>query len=373
LMTTSLIRTRTSLSSLDGGSVLRPGPRRGPARTDLVRDDCEKDIIADDLLFDPIDYEFYMRGSPSHLKRYEAARATVHAEDNFGDIRFQETEMMHPDACGIAFKKRYMGIGAERACYWLTEVDEDRNPIGQPLVGKVPSHHQESEHMFTVHSANTQVQALRLAKTFNKRLSEGDIKVPHIDFLAPHYYECWEGMGMARYILAEKRLDNTQYRKFNDNKGGVNALNKPAAGAEIGEGLALKDAAIDVIEEESEDDDCYASDEERPKQPATKEEKSRIIDEDVPQAFSHWTFTYTQGNYLVCDLQGVLGTSFHLTDPAIHSWTSRSTHFGDTDRGREGMKAFFRTHVCNPLCKALRLKEGMRVRRGDTWRVVSLE
>jgi len=81
---------------------------------------------------------------------------------------------------------------------------------------------------------------------------------------------------------------------------------------------------------------------------------SRIIDEDVPQAFSHWSYQYTKGYELVCDLQGVKGSSsFQLTDPAIHS---RKQQFGPTDRGRQGMHQFFNTHVCNPLCEALRLR-----------------
>ena len=30
-----------------------------------------------------------------------------------------------------------------------------------------------------------------------------------------------------------------------------------------------------------------------------------ILDEDVPQAFSHWSYVYTKRELLVCDLQGV--------------------------------------------------------------------
>jgi hypothetical protein len=57
---------------------------------------------------------------------------------------------------------------------------------------------------------------------------------------------------------------------------------------------------------------------------------------------------------MVCDLQGVLEKNkFLLTDPAIHSrdWPN----FGPTDHGDKGQHNFFKTHICNPLCKALGL------------------
>mmetsp|Transcript_24381 Transcript_24381/g.54245 ORF Transcript_24381/g.54245 Transcript_24381/m.54245 type:complete len:136 (+) Transcript_24381:742-1149(+) len=86
---------------------------------------------------------------------------------------------------------------------------------------------------------------------------------------------------------------------------------------------------------------------------ALSADASRIIDEDVPQAFSHWTYTYTNGESLVCDVQGVLGRSFQLTDPAIHSPTRR---FGPTDHGRNGQRNFFKSHECNPLCRVMHLR-----------------
>ena len=85
------------------------------------------------------------------------------------------------------------------------------------------------------------------------------------------------------------------------------------------------------------------------------DDTNRIIDDDIPQAFSHWTSQYTQGEFLVCDLQGVVGTKcFSFTDPAIHS--KNKGKFGLTDHGIDGQKNFFRTHECNPLCRILGLR-----------------
>ena len=81
---------------------------------------------------------------------------------------------------------------------------------------------------------------------------------------------------------------------------------------------------------------------------------SEILDDDVPQAFSHWTYVYTKHDRLVCDLQGVLEKNvFVMTDPAIH--TRSGNYLGPTDQGESGQHNFFKTHKCNPLCKALGL------------------
>ena len=67
--------------------------------------------------------------------------------------------------------------------------------------------------------------------------------------------------------------------------------------------------------------------------------------------------------FLVCDLQGVLDSSkkpfiFELTDPVIHNRSNKPEKkykSGRTDRGFDGIKSFFQTHKCNPLCKLLGL------------------
>eukprot|EP00386_Alphamonas_edax_P004621 GDKI01014595.1.p1 GENE.GDKI01014595.1~~GDKI01014595.1.p1 ORF type:complete len:179 (-),score=35.04 GDKI01014595.1:437-973(-) len=78
----------------------------------------------------------------------------------------------------------------------------------------------------------------------------------------------------------------------------------------------------------------------------------------VPQCFSHFTWSVSDGKELVCDIQGVWNRTdgFVLTDPAIHSASSKGKN-GHTDKGLGGIKAFFATHECSPLCKALGLKQ----------------
>jgi len=89
-----------------------------------------------------------------------------------------------------------------------------------------------------------------------------------------------------------------------------------------------------------------------------------FVDRDLmrstPHAFSHWTFHFTRGTLLVCDIQGVEDT---YTDPQIHSNTDDGWVYGKGDFGREGIERFFETHVCNGLCRYLKLPERPRDQR----------
>jgi hypothetical protein len=79
---------------------------------------------------------------------------------------------------------------------------------------------------------------------------------------------------------------------------------------------------------------------------------------EAVQAFSHWTHSVTGGALMVVDCQGVYAAetnTFTLTDPAIHCTTL--TRFGSTNLGTVGFQRFFKTHVCNEHCYALKLEK----------------
>lgn len=85
-----------------------------------------------------------------------------------------------------------------------------------------------------------------------------------------------------------------------------------------------------------------------------------IHDADVPQCFSHFTWSVTDGDLLICDLQGVFNSTdgFTLTDPAMHRKPRAGRRRrGATDKGEEGIRRFFATHKCSPLCFRLGLKQ----------------
>jgi hypothetical protein len=78
------------------------------------------------------------------------------------------------------------------------------------------------------------------------------------------------------------------------------------------------------------------------------------------QAFSHWTHHETAGRMMVVDLQGVKSfehNSYLLTDPAIHFDDINRCREARTNLGGQGMREFFRTHVCSKVCQKLGLEK----------------
>ena len=79
--------------------------------------------------------------------------------------------------------------------------------------------------------------------------------------------------------------------------------------------------------------------------------RTNIADQTlVAQAFSHFSYQYTQGYLMIVDLQGVGG---FLTDPQIHCLDEDK--FGIGNFGYIGFIKFFLTHKCNKYCKELGL------------------
>jgi Alpha-kinase family len=66
------------------------------------------------------------------------------------------------------------------------------------------------------------------------------------------------------------------------------------------------------------------------------------------QALSHFSYHVTNGEHLLCDIQGgVYENSVILTDPVI---LSRTMEYGPTDLGPRGQESFFAHHTCGPFC-----------------------
>jgi hypothetical protein len=67
------------------------------------------------------------------------------------------------------------------------------------------------------------------------------------------------------------------------------------------------------------------------------------------QALSHFSYHVSDGNYILCDLQGSVDRdAVVLTDPVI---LSRSSEFRVTNLGPFGIENFLGWHVCSKLCR----------------------
>lgn len=281
----------------------------------------------------------------------------------------------------LAVNKFHCGKGAERLafrCHLADTKDVSGFRLGAMIAKETREVERIEEHIgFHRSFCETQHLAAHLAGHFNRRLRSlpgfDGTKTPVITFL-----ECSilllkddEYPRGERGVLVEKKLDTDKFpwSKWNNNFGGVHGRASHAPFDEAYELKILQQDPFAVVEEE-EDSECDSSDEEsveshfgnlNSEMEHTKEDRS-----DDPsaylQAFSHFTYLFTNRKVLVCDLQGVLNTDsvppkFELSDPAIHyrSWKGRRAVFGNTDKGQEGISSLFRTHKCTLICEHMKL------------------
>jgi hypothetical protein len=136
------------------------------------------------------------------------------------------------------------------------------------------------------------------------------------------------------------------YRKHNNNNGFVSKSVKPPA--------ALR--AMEPLEGAPDSPRGAAGDGESKLQ---LEEPTAAETRCTPQAFLHFTFHFSSGNLMVCDIQGV-GDVY--TDPQI--LTPSGEGHGRGNIGQRGITKCLKTHVCNAVCRRLGLpplKHGVSV------------
>jgi hypothetical protein len=235
-------------------------------------------------------------------------------------------ERLNPNAVGFAKRERIFGQGAERIVYELREfgvLGKELGFIGQRYVAKDNRFRNDKQSALTnmkFHTvfAKTQRLASEIAAKFNRamaNLSDNRVTIVFLECFC-YVYEDVDG------FLVERLIDKSKYRKWNDNRGTVNGLGNSF------EQMSVKEGTFDQSE--------------------------------FLQAFSHWSYRDSCRKYLVCDLQGVFTENeteklFELTDPVIHHESVKGIRkrFGRTDHGKEGIKNFFKSHICGNTCQLL--------------------
>ena len=141
--------------------------------------------------------------------------------------------------------------------------------------------------------------ASRLTEEFNKVTPKG---TQHLEYLEMHLFN--HGNNKNRYMTVEPLLNARSFVKWSNNLGSTNT-----------------------------------------------EDYETVLD-----AFSHFTYEFTNGFLIVVDLQGEKKNgNFHLTDPAIHC--IKGSMFGETNLQLRGIVAFFQSRECNDICRNMQLTE----------------
>ena len=277
--------------------------------------------------------------------------------------------------------RKAMGEGAERIVNEFVEVTALGNVVGDHLVYKQSRFEDDVDQSAIEKFGPLLAQAMRkrpreieifmgtqrkaafIADKFNilldRFLSKRGNKVPRIEYLEVWLYEHFiEGEGLV-CGLVEKYLEG-KYQKWNTNagyvRGGGETIKK--------DNEEFPDLASTMIEEGDEDEEEDDDDDD------DFIDVTQVTPSEACQAFSHFSWVFSRHKLLVCDLQGIVDNKdklkppiLRLTDPVIHSRSTKEKKdawvkkFGRTDGGNKGMNQFFETHVCGPLCKALKLEE----------------
>lgn len=298
--------------------------------------------------------------------------------DGNGNKSFNKTKLQHPQACGVAFKRCAFGEGQERLAHQFFELAPDGiTVVGQSLVAKesrfieecvespangivkeesassvggknkVTSKNLKARDKFAKRFCKMQHLARKAAQEFNeklngiKRLDPDTARVSFLDCSV--YYLTTKKNTFA--MVVETRLDGN-FQKWNNNNGWHNCKklrcgNLNSIKEEGNQAIVVEDGTSNQPLDLTEDsDDCIF-----------------VTQNEVAQAFSHFTFVHSARKMLICDLQGVYDSQnniFRFTDPVIHYDDVRKKKqrglYGRTDMGRKGIQNFFKSHQCNCLC-----------------------
>ncbi|CAB4380807.1 unnamed protein product [Rhizophagus irregularis] len=188
--------------------------------------------------------------------------------------------------------------GAEKYAYF--GLDIERNPAKKMVIKEYLHIGRNDSFEKYIEAVEISTIASFLSTEFNLITERKDL--PKVKFLNVKLLRCGTIDFSTRYYTIEPKFHNIEYKRFNANTGVITEL--------------------------------------RP----------------ILEAFVHFTYEYTKGYLVVCDLQGIeLTNEFLLTDPAIHCVDS--LRFGRTNFGKEGInQLFLANHRCNDICKQLKLK-----------------
>eukprot|EP00929_Paragymnodinium_shiwhaense_P113423 TRINITY_DN81718_c0_g1_i1.p1 TRINITY_DN81718_c0_g1~~TRINITY_DN81718_c0_g1_i1.p1 ORF type:complete len:627 (+),score=89.74 TRINITY_DN81718_c0_g1_i1:53-1933(+) len=263
----------------------------------------------------------------------ESGGASSSEESHFADVKRMRVvgEAFKPVAKDqkrvVTLKKNPFAQGGLRNVYRMTEIVTSAEGIIQNSLVAKESRYElpyEERLRFHIETSKCQTRAQELATEFNSRLATIGAKSAMVTFVHTEVYRLRDpsAQGKFRYLAVEPELTG-KYTKFNGNEGSV--ISGELA-SELEESLPLDLVGLS----------------------------------DVPQAFSHWTWEFTDKQEVVVDIQGVFDRAsgkFMYTDPQLHSIEGA---YGRADLKMDGMVKFFSTHKCGKSCQLLGLQSECR-------------
>lgn len=296
-------------------------------------------------------------------------------QDNLSEI--QRRQRSPPPF--LAISSRSCGEGVERVAFRSFLCDD--NTVDKFVFGEMVAKETNSVELiqdnidFHRGFLETQDLASLLASEFNRRLCalpDFDSRTtPRVSFLQCSVLTVEDSAwpGEIRGMLVEKKLDTDRFGwcKWNNNAGAVEGkvvhvpldVDYELAKLQSGDlGAIVEDDDEDSVDDSVSLDCSYNRHGE-----VTEYSNFDVESSEYLQAFTHFSYLYTNRKVMVCDLQGVLNTdmippTFELTDPAVHYASKRRQMvFGRTDKGRKGMQLFFNSHKCSRICQLMQLSK----------------
>jgi hypothetical protein len=203
--------------------------------------------------------------------------------------------------------------------------------------------------------------ARQLAVIFNRRLYGNPNQIPidtsRISFLDCSIYDIFDPTSGRQFnVLVENMVDQTKWCKWNSNNGWRDNVQQKH--------IRLGRPSLELIYEA--DDEDLIDDDESNVGASSSIRSKPFTPSQVAQAFSHFTHWVTNGEYLVCDLQGIYNVernTLQLSDPVIHSISYPTNPFWRTNRGNRGIDDFFMTHQCDEQEQLCQLVTGCEFQR----------
>jgi hypothetical protein len=239
----------------------------------------------------------------------------------------------------VMVSKEVFDSGGERNVFHMRYLNGPL--VGQAFVAKECKHDVSYQNDLEFHRKNITTQ--QVAQLYARQFSE-DIMNKVADYEV-EFMDCALCViripgGKMRFLFIEPYMEG-KFQKWNTNFGSVKCKSKKQDLYRIAE----SDSEADN-DDDDDHDDAYT--------------RCSIHDDDVPQAFTHYSRCHKLGNQelMICDLQGWFSTTrktFVFIDPVIHSISSKKGKYGRTDRGQNGVEDFLRTHKCSNVCRGLGL------------------